>query len=136
MKIADMPEFLNRQHVLTCSPDDGVYDAVVSMAHKGFGAVAVTEPGMLKLLGIFTERDLLTRVAGQGRDIENTKIKDVMSKNVETARMNDSIVLCMGRMDHGNFRHMPVVDESNNLIGMLSQRDFISYTMRDLKEKP
>ena len=132
MHIADMPEFKNRKKVLACSPEDTVYDAVVSMTYNHFGAIAVTDKD--KLVGIFTERDLLARVVGQGRDVEKTKISDVMSKAIETATEKDSVLLCMGRMDHGRFRHMPVVDNENRLIGMLSQRDFIAFTVRQLKE--
>jgi len=131
MQIADMPEFKNRTQVLTCSPDDSVYDAVVAMTYRRCGAIAIID-NKDKLAGIFTERDLLARVVGQGRDVESTKIEDVMSKNIETATINDSVTLCMGRMDHGRFRHIPVVDSENKLIGMLSQRDFIAHTMREL----
>ena len=133
MRIADMPEFQNRTQVITCSPDDTVYDAVVSMTFKHCGAVAITVKD--KLVGIFTERDLLARVVGQGKDVESVKLSDVMSKNVETTTMNDSALLCMGRMDHGRYRHMPVINDDGKLIGMLSQRDFISFTMRELTEK-
>lgn len=131
MKIAEMLEFQNRGQVLSCAPNDFVYNAVVSMAQKNFGALAVTEDD--KLVGIFTERDLLTRVVGQGRDVESTKISDVMSKNIETASIHDSVTLCMGRMDHGRFRHIPVVDDKGALIGMLSQRDFLGHTVREMK---
>lgn len=134
MRIADMPEFKNRKQVLTCNPTDTVYDAVVSMTYKHFGAIAVTDKD--KLIGIFTERDLLVRVVGQGRDVETTKITDVMSTGIETASAHDSVILCMGRMNHGRFRHMPVIDDNNQLIGMLSQRDFIAFTMRELLENP
>ncbi|MCB9982901.1 MAG: CBS domain-containing protein [Rhodospirillales bacterium] len=132
MHIADMPEFKNRKQVLTCRPEDTVYDVVVSMTYKHFGAAAVVKND--ELVGIFTERDLLVRVVGQGRDIENTQIADVMSSGIETATTNDSALLCMGRMNHGRFRHMPVVDSDGKLIGMLSQRDFIAFTMRELLE--
>ena len=133
MQVADMPEFQNRKNVLTCGQDETIYDAVVSMTNKKCGAIAITEKD--KLIGIFTERDLLSRVVAQGYDVETTKISEVMSKDVETARATDSALLCMGRMDHGRYRHMPVVDDQNNLVGMLSQRDFIAFTMRGLKEK-
>jgi len=133
MRIAELPEFQNRSQVLTCGPNQTALEAVVNMAHKHYGAIAVTEKD--KLLGIFTERDLLTRVVGQGRDVETTKIRDVMSTKVETATPSDSVNLCMGRMNHGRFRHMPVVDENHKLIGMLSQRDFIAHIMREMSQK-
>lgn len=133
MKIAEMPEFQNRTQVLSCAPDDSVYDAVVSMSYKHCGAIAVTHED--KLVGIFTEHDLLARVVGQGRDVESTKISDVMTQNIETANAQDSAIMCMARMGHGRYRHMPVVDDAEKLIGMLSQRDFIAFTIREFKEK-
>ncbi len=133
MRIADMPEFKNRINLLTCEPNETVYDAVVSMTRKRCGAIAIADKG--EFVGIFTERDLLARVVAQGRDVETTKISEVMSKNIETATPKDSALLCMGRMDHGRFRHMPVVDDQGELIGMLSQRDFITFTVRGMKEK-
>jgi len=133
MKIEDMQEFKNRTQILACEPSETVYEAVVSMTYKHCGAIAVTEKN--KLIGIFTERDLLARVVGQGRDVESTQISEVMTRNIETASPQDSVVLCMGRMNHGRFRHIPVIDEEQNLLGMLSQRDFIAYTMRVLSEK-
>ena len=78
---------------------------------------------------------MLTRVVGQGRDVETTVVGDVMTGTVETAFTTDSASLCMGRMNHGRFRHMPVVDKEGNLAGMLSQRDFLSYAMREVFEK-
>lgn len=133
MRISEMPEFQNRTQVLTCSPDSTVYDAVVSMTYRRCGAIAITEKE--KLIGIFTERDLLARVVGQGRDVEDTLLSSVMSVNIETARPEDSVALSMGRMEHGGFRHMPVIDNDRNLIGMLSQRDFMSFAMRRFKDK-
>ncbi len=132
MKIADLPEFKNRTKVLSCAPSDTVYDAVVAMTYKKCGAIAVTEND--KLIGIFTERDLLARVVGQGRDVESTQVSEVMSQNIETATPQDSVVLCMGRMSHGRFRHLPVVDSEGQLSGMLSQGDFVAYTIRVMKE--
>ena len=133
MKVADMPEFKNRTQVLSCRVETTVYEAVVSMVQRRCGAIAVTKGE--KLIGIFTERDLLTRVVGQGRDVETTVVGDVMTGTVETAFTTDSASLCMGRMNHGRFRHMPVVDKEGNLAGMLSQRDFLSYAMREVFEK-
>ncbi len=133
MQIADMPEFKNRIGLLTCEPNETVYDAVVSMTRKRCGAIAIAEKG--EFVGIFTERDLLARVVAQGRDVESTKISEVISRDVETATPKDSALLCMGRMNHGRYRHMPVIDDQGVLIGMLSQRDFIAFTMRGMKEK-
>ena len=115
MHIADMPEFLNRKKVLSSDPDATVYDAVVAMTHARCGAIAVTVKE--RLVGIFTERDLLSRVVAQGHNVEKTKISEVMTNNLETAMPKDSTLHCMGRMDHGRYRHIPVVDDKGALIG-------------------
>ncbi len=131
MRIADLHEFKNRTKVLSCHPDETVYNAVVSMTHRRCGAIVVVDNDG-KLLGIFTERDLLSRVVANGRDIETTQISDVMSTNLETVTPKDSVALTMGRMSHGRFRHVPVVDDAGVMLGILSQTDFVSYTVRDI----
>ncbi len=137
MRICDLPEFINRTKLLTCTPDETVYGAVVAMANKRCGAIVITDDGKPdgKLLGIFTERDLLGRVVAHGEDIETASVAIYMTKTIETASPKDSAVLSMGRMSHGRFRHLPVVDEQNNLLGMVSQGDFMAFALRDkLKE--
>lgn len=137
MRICDLPEFVNRTKLLTCKPDETVYGAVVAMANKRCGAIVVTENGQHdgKLVGIFTERDLLGRVVAHGEDIETVTVAQFMTSNIETASPKDSAVLSMGRMSHGRFRHLPIVDEEHNLLGMVSQGDFVAFTLREkLKE--
>jgi CBS domain-containing protein len=134
MRIADLPEFRNRTKVLSCSPDDTIYYAVVSMTYRRCGAIVVlNDKG--KLAGMFTERDLLSRVVAQGCDVESTKVSQAMTINVETASQHDSVVLTMGRMSHGGFRHMPVVDDKGTLLGMLSNTDFAAYTIREMMDE-
>lgn len=129
MKIIDMPEFRNRNSILSCGPDKTIYAAVKEMGHKQCGSILVISKG--KLCGIFTERDLLMRVVSNDCDIKKTKIKDVMTAMPETAKAEDPVTECLGRMSQGRFRHMPVVDDHAKVIGMLSQRDFVTYTFGD-----
>lgn len=130
MKLSDMPEFRDKQHVLSFDQSDSVETAVTKMAELNYGAVVVTKNG--KLTGIFTERDILRRVVAKGLDIKKTALKDVMSTELKTARTNDLIADCLRRMSQGRFRHMPVIDESDEVIGMLSQGDFVAFTMSDI----
>ena len=128
--ISDMPEFIDKSQVLTFDETDTIEAAVKEMAKRNYGAVLVTKKG--KLAGVFTERDLLRRVAAEGLDMKKKKLKDVMSQNVRTAKMSDQIADCLRRMSQGRFRHLPVVDEKGNLKGLLSQGDFVAYTMTEL----
>ena len=63
-----------------------------------------------RLLGIFTERDLLVRVVATGRNPAETRLPDVMTTDIETIGGDESIEEAIRRMDEGAFRHLPVVD--------------------------
>ena len=129
MRISDMPEFRDKTQVLTFDHTAMISEAVDAMAKKNYGAVLITKDS--KLTGIFTERDLLRRVAAGRIDIEKTPLKDVMSTNLRTAKINDEVSGSLRRMSQGRFRHMPVVDENGELKGLLSQGDFVAFTMSD-----
>lgn len=133
MQIKDMPEFRDKSHVMSFEEDTLLYEAVNAMAKKNYGACLVTRKD--KLIGIFTERDLLRKVVPDALDVKKTLLKDVMTKSVKTAKTDDSIAECMRRMSQGRFRHLPVVDDSNNILGMLSQGDFVAFTMSDIMHR-
>ena len=126
MKISDMPRYTERKSILTLSADSSVFDAVKKMKSREFGAALVTEGD--KVLGIFTERDLLNRVVAAERDAKTTKVTDVMTKDIKVAREDDTVVDSLGRMSNGRFRHLPVVDKDDNLTGFVSQGDFVAMT--------
>lgn len=129
MRISDMAEFKDKAQVMTFTPDTSVHEAIDAMAEKNYGAVVVLDG--TKVAGIFTERDLLRRVAAGRMDIEATKISDVMTSNVRTAKIDDKVSDSLRRMSQGRFRHMPVIDDEGKLMGMLSQGDFVAFTMSD-----
>lgn len=129
MRITDMPEFKDKSEVLSMEKKTTLCDAVDAMKQRGVGSVLVTEGG--KLVGIFTERDLLNRVAGCRLELDKVKLSDVMTKDVKTAKPTDKILDSMRRMSQGHFRHLPVVDEEGNLCGLLSQGDFVALSLSD-----
>ncbi len=126
MKINDIPEFRDKKHVLTFAPSTNVLEAVKQMVAQNYGSVVVTE--QKKIVGIFTERDLLKKIVAHELDPAKLTLQDVMTRDVKTASVEDDIANCMRRMTQGRFRHLPVVDDNGNLIGMLSQGDFASLT--------
>ena len=114
MRIIDMPEFKDKSQVLSFDQNTVVADAVDAMAQKNYGAIIVTKSG--KLAGVFTERDLLWRVAAGRMDLKKTKLKDVMSTDIKTAKENDKISDSLRRMNQGRFRHLPVLDAKGNVL--------------------
>ncbi len=130
MKINDIPEFKDKSEILTFPHDTNINDVIAGMSEKNYGAAVITDDN--KIAGIFTERDVLRKVAGKGFNFKKKKVSEFMTTNVQTATAEDRVYDCLKRMSDGRFRHLPVVDEEGNLKGMLSQGDFVAFTMGDI----
>ncbi|AMV29927.1 Arabinose 5-phosphate isomerase KdsD [Gemmata sp. SH-PL17] len=101
-----------------------VADAVEEMRTQNVGCLLITERG--RVVGIFTERDLLTRVLASGRSLE-ASVRAVMTESPITVAPKDSVRTAVKRMQKGGYRHLPVVDESGRPVGMLSARRVVHY---------
>ena len=111
--------------------EDGltVHETARFMAEKGIGAVPVLADN--RLVGVFSERDLMTRVVVPGRDPKRTPVRDVMTRDLVVAEMTESTQECQTKMVARGCRHLPVV-ASDRLVGFLSLRDLLRS---DLDEK-
>ncbi|MEN3039311.1 MAG: CBS domain-containing protein [Candidatus Kryptonium sp.] len=111
-----------------------VLEAVKIMAEKDIGAVPVlSEEG--KLIGIFSERDLLKRVVVNGLDPNTTKIDDVMTRELMIALDDESYEECLAKMKKAGIRHLPVIDKNNNLLGIVSLRDLMDISLDEKTER-
>lgn len=102
-------------------------EGVIRFSVFNVGCLAVTNDEN-KVVGVFSERDFINKVASVRKDSENVKIKDVctMSPNVIIAKKTDSLDECMRKMMFKDIRHLLVVDEKNDdFIGMISVKDLI-----------
>jgi CBS domain-containing protein len=99
-----------------------VRDAARTMSDRNIGAIAVLDSG--KLVGIFSERDVLTRIVAEGRDPDETRVDSVMTKDIIVAAPADDINEALQKMHECNCRHLPVV-QGGNLVGMISIRDLL-----------
>jgi CBS domain-containing protein len=122
-----------RAPALTVTPDTTVLAAIEKMVEVGVGAVAVVEGG--KLVGIFTERDVIQRVAVKKLPMDETAISEVMSSPVETARPDTNPSEVLSIMDSKHIRHLPIVDEDNRIQGMLSIRHLLHHMVEDLSQE-
>lgn len=100
-----------------------VVDAVRIMTARNIGAVPVVDDE--RLVGIFTERDVMARVVAVGLDPKTTPVGDVMSPELVTADVRDSCDTCMRRMQQARVRHLIVLNEGR-LAGILSLRDLLA----------
>ena len=104
-----------------------VGEAVHAMLGRNVGAVLVVDAAG-KLVGIFSERDLLTRVAGNA-DFATAAVSAYMTPRPETVRETDSLAFVLHKLDSGGYRHLPVV--KNGLpVGMISVRDVLKHITR------
>jgi len=113
---------------VTFSPDVTVREVVEAMAKRRFGAVPVVEND--RLVGIFSERDVLVRVVAAGKDPATTRLGEVMTANPDTVKSSDAVLHALDLMNQRGYRHLPVVDDGR-LIGLVSIRDLY----RSVKEQ-
>ncbi len=109
--------------VATIEQDATVVQAAEMMARKGIGALVVTEG--TKAVGIFTERDLMSKVVAARRGYEDTKVRDVMTSPVVCCRRDTPLTECESVMMDKGIRHFPIV-EDGRLLGLISARDLVA----------
>ena len=108
---------------VTIGDEANLSDAINIMWEKKIGSViVVNEAG--KLVGLVTERDILY-AAYRGMLCRATKISEIMSRNVITAKPEEDVATAIERMRQANIRHLPVIDEEGKPVGMLTIRDVI-----------
>lgn len=115
------------------SPETPVMEAVTTMKARKVGAIAVTTEG--KIVGVFTERDLMRRVVHERKDPDTTLMRDVMTSPVRTVRDSTSVAEAATLMRTHKFRHLAIVDEDGALLGMVALRYLLYDLMDDLERK-
>ena len=103
-----------------------VHDAISSMLDRRQAGVLIVD-GAGRLAGIFTERDVLTRVAGAGRDARRTVLHDVMTPNPEALTVGDRIAYAVHSMSVAGYRTVPLVDAERRPVGVVTVSDVIRW---------
>ncbi|PKL74428.1 MAG: hypothetical protein CVV27_20550 [Candidatus Melainabacteria bacterium HGW-Melainabacteria-1] len=110
---------------ITLEPNDAVAEAIKIMQEKRIGAIVIVEDS--RPVGIFTERDVLSKVVGKLSDLRAGRIKDYMTPNPICLRLDDWIAYALNQMTVGGFRHIPIVDLYGHLSGIISVRDIAEF---------
>jgi CBS domain-containing protein len=126
MRICDL---IKDQEMYQAELGHTVLETASAMVQRNIGAVPVLHNG--KLVGIFSERDLMKRVVAEGRNPRSTCLAEVMTDNPLTVSMTEEVANCMAIMRRHSFRHLPVCHEGQ-LVGIVSLRDIL---LHDLNEK-
>ena len=122
-------EMIHEKPIFSIEKDKTVAEAARFMTEKKIGALPVVERN--QLVGIFSERDVITRVIAKGLDPAATTINEVMTTNIVVANTEEGYESCLKKMQLAHCRHMPIVS-GEQLVGFVSLRDLL---MIDLDEK-
>ena len=128
-----VPDVIGKQNLIIVSPETTVRDAARLMATHNIGAVMVGEA--THLTGIFTERDLAFKIVAAGRDPDKVRLAEVMTRDPDTLRPDDTAHDALQRMSKRGYRHLPVVDDSGRVVGMVSVRDIYDAMLTQLEDE-
>ncbi len=122
MKIVHQLLEAKGSEVWSIAPDASVFEAIRQMAEKEVGALLVMEGD--KLEGILSERDYARSVILKGRSSRETKVSEIMTREVVTGRLDQRIESCLALMTERRIRHLPIVEEGK-VVGMISMGDLV-----------
>jgi len=116
---------------VTVDSKTSVLDAARVMSGRHIGAVPVVDGE--RLVGIFTERDVMARIVAEAREPRATLISEVMSTDLVVTEINETFEACLARMQQARVRHILVLD-NGRLAGIVSLRDLMAADLDDKDE--
>lgn len=122
-------QFQGRQPLLV-SPSMPVREVLRLLVDNRVGCVVVADQG--KVAGIFTERDALLKLGDRASELGERPVSEFMTSRVESLPPTAKIAFAVHRMDHGGYRHVPVINDQGEAVGIFSVRDILSYITRKL----
>jgi len=121
-----------KQKVLTSPASTTVRAAAKAMKERNLSSVLVVDAG--RLIGIFTERDAISRVLAEGRDANATRLADVMTRHPKTISPDKPVGHALLMMYEGGFRHVPVVKDGRP-VGLISARDALGPELQEFESE-
>ena len=118
-------ELATLKPAICVSPSTSVRSAIKQMNQGGVGCVLVEDKR--RLTGIFTERDVLTKIVGMPLDLDRTTVDTVMTRNPESLSPDVRVTYALNKMSVGGFRHIPLVDDDGHPVGVVSMRNVVDY---------
>ncbi|MCC7017283.1 MAG: CBS domain-containing protein [Rhodospirillales bacterium] len=126
-------DIVARQRLMTVRPEESVREAARKMATRNVAAALVAD-GDGRLLGIFTERDLLRRVVAEGLDPDRTAVTKVMTAKPHAVSPDSTVLEAMRAMHEHHVRHLPV-SADGRAVGIISIRDFLGVEVDEVRHE-
>jgi CBS domain-containing protein len=124
-------EVMTREPVC-CEPGDPVSRVADMMRKHDVGSLPVVESrDSGRLVGIVTDRDLVTKVVAGSRNVESATVRDAMTPNPASCREDDDVERAVSLMADRQVRRMPVIDQNGRLSGIIAQADVATRVNRD-----
>jgi CBS domain-containing protein len=120
------------RELYTISANETVQNAARYMTERNIGAVTVVDDG--RVVGLFSERDLMNRVVAEGLDPRSVPVREVMTTNLAFAGPNESCEEGIRKMKQAGCRHLPIIEE-NRLLGLVSLRELLEADSNDKAEE-
>lgn len=117
--------------VVTIKPTARVSEAVSLLSQHRIGAIVVSENGRTPL-GILSERDIVRELGRRGASVLDSEIAELMTRKLMTCTTGENALRILERMTEGRFRHLPVVDENGDMIGLVSIGDAVSARLKEM----
>jgi len=122
----NIKELLAKRELHTVTKGTTIKDVVFYMAEKGVGLVPIMDSG--KLVGVFSERDLVKRVIAKNKSLDETKVEDVMSTKLIIAETNEANESVLAKMKEADTRHILII-ENEKLLGVIAMRDLLELDL-------
>ena len=119
--------------VVTIEPNASLATAAKRLAERKIGALVVIGAEH-RVIGILSERDIVQELAAHGTAALQLPLTDIMTRNVTTCGIGDTISSVMERMTNGKFRHLPVV-EQGRLAGLVSIGDVVKHRLKEMERE-
>ncbi|MBI3454779.1 MAG: CBS domain-containing protein [Candidatus Rokubacteria bacterium] len=124
--LSDTVKLLAPSEPIKLREDVTVHEAITQMAEKRRAAVVIVD-AVGRLIGIFTERDVLRRVAVPGRDPRHTRLGEVMTRDPEALAPDDLISYAINRLHNAGYRTLPLVDADRRPLGIMTVHDIVQW---------
>ena len=129
MKIGSLRGLKDIKENISFNLDTPISEIAAVIKDKSIGAVPIIDD-QNRLIGIVSERDIVTKMVVEARDADLTTAQEIMTKEIISANINDDLEQTIGVMKSKNIRHMPVIDAEGKLTDFFSIRDFLNAEIK------